>query len=215
MGGRARHESCRPGVPMSEPRTVAIRATLHAIEQGDPHAGRDLIPLVYQELRELARVRLLNDPAGQSLRPTDLGHEAYARIEAAGDGAWGNRAHFFAAAAEGTRGAVDERTRQRRQVKRGGGAQRVDLEDADGADERDPESLLALDTALEALEGRDPRLGEIVKLRCFVGLTLAQTAEALGLSTRTVDREWGAAKAWLRGRLGEGAGDGRRSLGPG
>ena len=177
---------------------------LAAVERGDPHAAEQLLPLVYDELRKLAAQRLAGEKPGQTLQATALVHEAYVRLVGGeqSDG-WDGRGHFFFAAAEAMRRILIDRVRHKNTRKAGGGHRRVDLDDFDPAlDEPDPE-LLALDDALRELEQRHPRKAEVVKLRFFAGLTTAQAAVALGVSTSTAENDWAYARSWLRLRMGE------------
>jgi RNA polymerase sigma factor (TIGR02999 family) len=184
-----------------------VTQVLAAVERGDTHAAEHLLPLVYDELRKLAAQRLADEKPGQTLQPTALVHEVYVRL--VGDPAdhWDGRGHFFAAAAEAMRRILIDRARRKATRKAGGGHRRVNLDDFDPAlDEPDPE-LLALDDALQELEQRHPRKAEVVKLRFFVGLTTAQAALALGVSTSTAENDWAYARSWLRLRMREPDGD--------
>jgi RNA polymerase sigma factor (TIGR02999 family) len=175
---------------------------LSAIEQGDPRAAEQLLPLVYEELRKLAAQKLAQEKPGQTLQATALVHEAYLRLvdaEQARD--WNSRGHFFAAAAEAMRRIVVDRARDRRRLKRGGGGRRVDLDLGVLPDEAPDEDLLALDDALHRLERDDAMSANLVKLRFFAGLGQGEAAEALGLPRRTADRHWAFARAWLYDRL--------------
>jgi RNA polymerase sigma factor (TIGR02999 family) len=179
-----------------------VTRILSAIEQGDPHAARELLPLVYDELRKLAAQRLGQETPGQTLQATALVHEAYLRLVQvpSGDslaGRWDGRGHFFAAAAEAMRRILVENARRKKSVKHGGHLQRVELDDAIGFDTTSPEVLLAVDAALEKLAREDPKKAELVKLRCFAGLSHQEAAEALGISRPTADRYWAYAKARL------------------
>lgn len=179
-----------------------VTRVLSAIEQGDPTAADRLLPLVYDELRKLAARRLAHERSGQTLQATALVHEAYLRLvgdEQARD--WNGRRHFFAAAAEAMRRIVIDRARGRRRLKRGGGAQRVDLDLGVIPDGAPGEDLIDLDEALQLLERDDPVGAGLVKLRFFAGLGQAEAAEALGLPRRTADRHWAFARAWLFDRL--------------
>lgn len=171
---------------------------LDRLSSGDAHASDELLPLVYDELRRLARSRLAREAPGQTLTPTALVHEAYLRLTGPGEVAWANRAHFFAAAAEAMRRILIERARRRRRERHGGGRFRVTLDDRIPDELDDPERLLALHDALDRLEAQDPEMAIVVKLHRFAGLTLEETAAALGSSDRTVSRRWTAARAWLR-----------------
>ncbi len=161
--------------------------------------ARELLPLVYDELRRLAAQRLAREAPGQTLQATALVHEAYLRLVGVDpDRPWDGRGHFFAAAAESMRRILVENARRRRRLKRGGDRARVDLDAAEPAAPETDDDLLALDMALERLAQKDPVKAELVQLRVFAGLTLAQAAEILGLSTSTADRYWAYARAWLR-----------------
>ena len=172
---------------------------LSQIEQGDPAAAEHLLPLIYNELRRLAAAKLAHEKPGQTLNATALVHEAYLRLTGqAAPTAWQNHRHFLAAAAEAMRRILIERARQKAAVKRGGNAQQQPLEEMPIETEQDPEELLALNEALDRLAAADPQAAEIVKLRYFAGLTMQQSAEALGISERTAYYAWEYARSWLR-----------------
>jgi RNA polymerase sigma factor (TIGR02999 family) len=177
-----------------------VTRILSAIEQGDPSAAEQLLPLVYDELRQLAAQKLAHEQPGQTLQPTALVHEAYLRLvggEQTQD--WGGRGHFFAAAAEAMRRILIDRARHRQTRKAGGGRRRLDLDDLEPAlEEGNGDRLLALDEALRQFEAEDPRKAELVKLRFFAGLTAEQAAAALGVSTSTAEKDWAYARSWLR-----------------
>jgi RNA polymerase sigma factor (TIGR02999 family) len=181
-----------------------VTQILSAVERGDANAAGELLPLVYDELRKLAAQRLAGEEPGQTLQATALVHEAYVRLVGGEPPhGWGGRGHFFAAAAEAMRRILIDRIRHKNTRKAGGGYRRVDLDDFDPAlDEPDPE-LLLLDDSLRELEQRHPRKAEVVKLRFFAGLTTAQAAAALGVSTSTAENDWAYARSWLRLRMGE------------
>ncbi|MHC4219286.1 MAG: ECF-type sigma factor [Planctomycetota bacterium] len=172
--------------------------------EGDPQAAARLLPLVYDELRRLAQQRMAAEPAGLTLQPTALVHEAYLRLVDAGDVEWRGRGHFFGAAAEAMRRILVERARRYGRQKHGGGRRRLDLDRLSLAGEAPSDELLALDEALVRLEGEDKASGDVVKLRFFAGLTIEQTAEALGLSTATVSRHWTFARTWLYEQIFDG-----------
>ena len=179
-----------------------VTRILQAIDRGEPRASEELLPLVYQELRRLASVRMAQERPGQTLQATALVHEAYLRL--LGDEVspgWENRRHFFAAAAEAMRRILVEKARQRERLKHGGQFDRVDMADVDLAMEEPPENLLQLDEALQELEREDPRKAELVKLRYFAGLSEEEAAEALGISRATASRWWTFARAWLFERV--------------
>ncbi len=182
---------------------------LSQIEAGDPRASEQLLPLVYDELRKLAAVRLAHEKPGQTLQATALVHEAYLRL-VGGEGSvvegkeptgWNSRGHFFAAAAEAMRRILVEQARRKDASKRGGARQRLELVDAPTVDDRSTVDLLALDQALTELSEVDPRAAELVKLRYFAGLNSKEVADALGISARTADRTWLYARTWLLNKL--------------
>ena len=175
-----------------------VTRILSAIEQGDPSAAEQLLPLVYDELRKLAAARLADEKPGQTLQPTALVHEAYLRLVGGGPARdWNGRGHFFAAAAEAMRRILVESARAKRSLKRGGGARRVNFDQAVSLAEEPADDLLALDEALDRLAAQDPAKAELVQLRYFGGLTIEQAAQALGLSRATADRYWAYSKVWL------------------
>jgi RNA polymerase sigma factor (TIGR02999 family) len=179
-----------------------VTRILSAIEQGDPQASEQLLPLVYDELRQLAAQKLASEKPGQTLQPTALVHEAYLRLVDVEEAQhWDSRRHFFAAAAEAMRRILVEKARRKRSVKHGGERLRIDLDEALVVGDEPREDLLALDELLEQLAGADPRAAELVKLRFFGGLTGAQTAEVLGISPRAADMLWAYARAWLFEKL--------------
>lgn len=164
-------------------------------------AAADLLPLVYEELRKLARARMARERPGQTLQPTALVHEAYLRLSGDGDAPWASRAQFFAAAAEAMRRILIEKARRSRRRKRGGGRRRVTLDEGLLQAEPAPEEILALDQAIDRLEARDAAMARVVKLRYFAGLTVEETALAIETSPRTVKRLWTAGRAWLHREL--------------
>jgi RNA polymerase sigma factor (TIGR02999 family) len=175
-----------------------VTRILSAIEQGDPHAADQLLPLVYGELRKLAARRLSREKPGQTLEATALVHEAYLRlVDVERAQHWNSRGHFFAAAAEAMRRILVERARRKGRTKHGAGRQRVELSAVQVAVDMPAEQLLALDEALTRLGKRDPQAAEVVKLHCFAGLSIEQAAEMLGISSRTAYRDWAFAQAWL------------------
>jgi RNA polymerase sigma factor (TIGR02999 family) len=175
-----------------------VTRILSAIEQGDPHAGGELLPLVYDELRRLAAQRLAQEKPGQTLQATALVHEAYLRLVDVDQAQqWNSRGHFFAAAAEAMRRILLNQARDKKRQKRGGGWRRLDLESLAVVDDASEDQLIALDEALERLGKEKPVCAELVKLRFFAGLTLVDAAAALGLAARTADRYWSYARAWL------------------
>lgn len=175
---------------------------LAQIESGDPSAAEQLIPLVYDELRKLAAARLALEKPGHTLQATALVHDAYLRlVDVEHSQHWNGRGHFFAAAAEAMRRILIEKARGKGREKRGGDWQRVNLEELDAATCLSPDQLVAFDDALERLAKLDRHAGELVKLRYFIGLSLDQAAETLGISTATVYRHWAYARAWLQTEL--------------
>lgn len=175
-----------------------ITRILTAIEQGDPHASDQLLPLVYEDLRRLAAQRLAQEKAGQTLQGTALVHEAYLRlVEAEKPQSWDGRGHFYAAAAEAMRRILVEQARRKQALKHGGGMARQDANEIQIAAPADQEDVLALDAALEKLTAADATKAELVKLRYFAGLTLEEAAECLHISPATADRYWAYAKVWL------------------
>lgn len=177
-----------------------VTRVLEAIEAGDGAAADQLLPLVYDELRRLAAARMRREGPGHTLQPTALVHEAYLRL-LGDDVRWQNRAHFFAAAAEAMRRILIERARRVARQRHGGGLERVELRTGDGPVGDEVERLLAVDVALERLAARDPRTAQVVTLRVFAGLTVPETARALEISSRTVDRLWRAGRAFLGAQL--------------
>jgi RNA polymerase sigma factor (TIGR02999 family) len=175
-----------------------VTRILQAVEQGDPHAPARLLLLVYDELRRLAAQRLAHEPPGQTLQPTALVHEAYLRL-VGGDTPprWDGRGHFFAAAAEAMRRILVENARRKRSPKHGGGRRRLDAEAVPLAAPAPAEDLLALDEALNLLAARDRVKAELVKLRYFAGMSIAEAADALDISVATAKRYWTFSRAWL------------------
>jgi len=175
---------------------------LSAIEQGDPQAAGQLLPLVYAELRVLAAQRLAHEMPGQTLQPTALVHEAYLRLVGRSmDQCWEGRGHFFAAAAEAMRRILVENARRKKRLRHGGGQQRVELEEQ--PDFRDDDHLLALDDALTRLTDEDPTAARVVELHHFAGLGHEQVAAALGLTVYRARQKWTYARAWLRNAVRE------------
>lgn len=186
---------------MTEPGDAHATATLQAAQAGDSKAASELLPLVYAELHQLARARMANQPAGHTLQPTALVHEAYLRI--AGDSAvsFEGRQHFFFAAARAMRDILVEQARRKAGPKRGGGLHRQELNEACAVLEPPSENVLAVNEALAELESQDPLKAQIVLLRYFTGLTMDETAAVLGVPERTLDRQWRYIRAWLMKRL--------------
>jgi RNA polymerase sigma factor (TIGR02999 family) len=182
-----------------------VTRILNLIGNGEAKAASDLLPLVYEELRQMARRKIANEKPGQTLQPTALVHEAWMRLEQSnGDSNWDNRSHFFAAAAEAMRRILIDQARRKNSKKRGGDYGRVPSHDEmlvaqpEGSSNDD---LLALDEALGEFERADPGRANVVKLHYFAGLTLQETADALGISLATVKRHWVFARSWLYTRI--------------
>jgi RNA polymerase sigma factor (TIGR02999 family) len=179
-----------------------VTRILSAIEQGDPSAAEQLLPLVYDELRKLAAQRLAQEKAGQTLEATALVHETYLRLVGAeASHAWNSRGHFFGAAAEAMRRILIENARRKRGPEAGGRHIRVELPDLPAEFHGPDLDLVALSEALDKLQAKDARAAELVKLRFFAGLTRHQAAEALGVSVATADNDWAYAKGWLKAEI--------------
>ena len=179
-----------------------VTRILSAIEQGDPSAAEQLLPLVYNELRKLAAAKMAQEKPGQTLQATALVHEAYVRL-VDGEKAqhWNSRGHFFGAAAEAMRRILVENARGKARQKRGGDWERVDFEELDLVTAVTPDQLLAIDEAIVRLDTEDRLAGELVRLRYFAGLSLSQATAMLGISSATTYRHWAYARAWLRTEL--------------
>jgi RNA polymerase sigma factor (TIGR02999 family) len=176
-----------------------VTRMLSAIDNGDAQAVEQLLPLIYDELRSLAKKKLAQEAPGQTLQATALVHEAYLRLLGTGQGQhWKNRGHFLAAAAEAMRRILVDRARRKRSQKRGGDRNRVPLDEAHLATDEDADEILAVDEALARLAAADAQAAELVKLRYFAGLSIPEAAEALNISPRSADRLWAYARAWLR-----------------
>lgn len=188
--------------PHVVPLMSEVTRILSAIEGGDPHAAEQLLPLVYEELRQLAAQKLAQEKPGQTLEATALVHEAYLRlVDTDKAQRWNSRGHFFAAAAEAIRRILVESARRKGRRKRGGDWQRRDMEFVEPSVTGPSPNILAVDEALSQLACEHPEKAELVKLRYFAGLTLVEAASALGISTATADRRWRYARAWLARRL--------------
>jgi RNA polymerase sigma factor (TIGR02999 family) len=184
-------------VPMSE-----VTRVLSAIEQGDPHAAEQLLPLVYEELRRLAAQKLAQEKPGQTLEATALVHEAYLRlVDVEKAPHWDSRVHFFAAAAEAMRRILIESARRKKRLKRGGDRERVELDDADVVSTAAPDELLVIDEAIAKLAAEDPQAAQLVRLRYFAGLSVEEAAEMSGLSRSSAYEHWSYARAWLHCEL--------------
>jgi len=186
---------------MADSPRVKVTQVLKAVEGGDPRAAEQLLPCVYTELRNLARSLMAKTPPGNTLQPTALVHQAYLRIVGDQDPGWNSRGHFFAAAAQAMRRILVEQARRKAAVKHGGDQRRTDVDGADIAIEPPGDDVLALDGALERLAQVDPRKSRVVELRYFIGLDIAETAQVLGVSEPTVERDWRFARAFLYNEL--------------
>lgn len=171
---------------------------LNAMDAGDPKAADQLLPLVYEELRKLAVVRMADEKAGQTLQPTALVHEAWLKIAGDGQTAFANRRHFFKAAATAMQQILIDKARHKQRLKRGANPVGEELDESRIPVAVPSEELLAVDEALSALAREDAEAAEVVRMRYFVGMSIPETADALGLSPRTVDRHWAFARAWLK-----------------
>lgn len=176
-----------------------VTRLIQSIEEGNEQAADKLLPLVYEELRKLAKARLANENPGHTLQPTELVHEAYLRLIGDHQMRWNGRGHFFGAAAEAMRRILIDRARRRQMAKHGGGMRKRNLDDQQvAAPDNDDQKLLRLDQALQKFEAFDPIRSELVKLRYFAGLTNREAAQAIHVSTATAERYWVFAKAWLQ-----------------
>jgi RNA polymerase sigma factor (TIGR02999 family) len=172
---------------------------LCAIEEGDPHAAEQLLPLVYGELRKLAAQKLAQEAPGQTLQATALVHEAYLRlVDVEKVQGWDSRGHFFAAAAEAMRRILIDNARSKQRQKRGGDRKRLNLESIDLASTAAPDELLVLDELIDKLGSEDPDAVQVVKLRYFAGLSIEEAAQLMGISRSTAYEHWAYARAWLR-----------------
>jgi RNA polymerase sigma factor (TIGR02999 family) len=196
-----------PYRPSPELPMLDVTSLLSDIERGDTCAAERLLPLVYDELRQLAAKKLAQEKPGQTLQATALVHEAYVRLVGSGDEAacrtqrWDSRGHFFAAAAEAMRRILIDRAREKRSHKRGGHHKRLDIDARDLVTQAAPDQLLALDEALAKLALQDPAAARLVELRYFAGLTVEEAGKALNISTATAYRHWKYARAWLHSEL--------------
>ena len=183
---------------MSAPAKEHVTQILNATTSGDPRAAEQLLPLVYEELRVLAEYRMAREPANHTLQPTALVHEAYMRLVGSHEVDWDGRGHFFAAAARAMRQILVNRALRRSSLKHGGGRARMSIDEIEPeAEELPAEKILALHEALERFQEYAPRQAKVVMLRYFAGLSVHETAKALGGSFRTVERDWRFARAWL------------------
>ncbi len=176
----------------------AVTVILHRAQQGDPNAAAELLPLVYEELRKLAVARMANEAAGHTLQPTALVHEAWLRLTSNDANAtFANRAHFFAAAADAMRRILIDNARRKGAGKRGKGWKRINLDAVEIATDAEDDLLLLINESLDQLAREEPKVAEVVKLRFFVGLTLDEAGQVLGVTKRTAKRQWAFARAWL------------------
>ena len=174
-----------------------VTRILHSVESGDAKAADRLLPLVYDELRKLAAHKMVNESSGHTLQPTALVHEAWLRLVGSEQRTWQNRVHFFGAAAEAMRRILIDRARRKRAMRHGGGQKRVDVEDVEIASATADDQLLAVNEALDKLAMQDKQKAELVKLRYFIGMTIEEAAQILGVSEPTAKRYWAYARAWL------------------
>ncbi|HEX9045989.1 MAG TPA: sigma-70 family RNA polymerase sigma factor [Verrucomicrobiae bacterium] len=181
-----------------------ITLVLDAMSRGENQASDKLLPLVYEELRNLAAARMFQEAAGHTLQPTALVHEAWLRLTQGQNPSWQNRAHFFGAAAEAMRRILVEHARRKAGLKRGGGQQRLNIEDVELANAPVDERVLLIDSALEELERSNPERARVVVMKFFAGMTNQEVADSLDISRRSVDRHWECAKAWLFRKIHQG-----------
>lgn len=181
-----------------------VAQILGRVEQGDPKAAAELLPLIYEELRRLAAHKMAKEAAGQTLQPTALVHEAWLRLTDSNRQEWRGREHFFSAAAEAMRRILVENARRKLRLRHGGGLQRVDDDVFDLPIAQDDDKCLRVHEALDQFAAADPRKAEVVKLRVFAGLQVQEIATVLNTSEKTVQRDWTFAKAWLSRELKEG-----------
>lgn len=174
-----------------------VTLILQAVRRGDGQAAEELLPMVYNELRRLAAARMAQESAGQTLQATALVHEAWLRMVGDGDRSWQNRAHFFGAAAEAMRRILIENARRKSRLKRGGGQVRLNIEELELAATTPDDKVLLIDEALARLQVEDPQIARVVTMKYFGGMTNQEAAESLGVTERTVERQWAYAKAWL------------------
>ncbi|PYJ82503.1 MAG: RNA polymerase subunit sigma-24 [Verrucomicrobia bacterium] len=174
---------------------------LQAVERGEENSSERLLPLVYDELRRLAAIKMSREAQNQTLQPTALVHEAWLRLTTDEEMGWQNRGHFFGAAAEAMRRILIERARRRSRLKHGGGQVRIDIQELELADTTPDEKVLLINEALERLQAEDPEKARVVVMKFFGGLTNREVAESLNVTERTVERHWAYAKAWLFGAV--------------
>ena len=188
---------------MSDPTRGELTRMLQDLGRGGERSADELLPLVYEELRTLARAKMAQERPGQTLQATSLVHEAWMRLVGTTDPGWNGRGHFFGAAALAMRRILVEQARRKKRIKHGGEHERVELEGVELELDEPQADVLAIEEAVRKLEKSDPRKGRIVNLRYFAGLTAQETADALGVSLGTVEREWRFIKAWLQTELAD------------
>lgn len=174
-----------------------VTRILDRVQQGEAKAAEELLPLVYEELRRLAALKMAQEAPGQTLQPTALVHEAWLRLVGSPDQQWKGRGHFFGAAAEAMRRILIDNARRKHALRHGADLERIDLDQVDVAAHADEETLLVVNEALEKLAAEDAPSAELVKLRFFAGMSNAEAAQVLGISERSVKRYWAFARAWL------------------
>ena len=187
----------------SESNVSEVTRILSAIQHGNAQAAKELLPLVYDELRRLAAVKLSHENPGQTLQPTALVHEAWLRLGGQENRAWNGRPHFFGAAAEAMRRILIDNARRKRALRHGGGQQRMDVQEIEIAAAVLDDDLLEVNAALERFAALDKQKAELVKLRYFTGLTIEEAAEILGVSAPTANRWWAYARAWLHKEIAD------------
>ena len=187
----------KPGLATTLNGVSDVTSILEAVQQGDPKAGEELLPLVYGELRRLAAYKMASESPGQTLQPTALVHEAWLRLIGPEQVRWNSRAHFFGAAAEAMRRILIENARRKQARRHGGDQARLDINELEIAAPGKDEEVLAMNEALEKFAARDPQKAEFVKLRYFVGLGVPEAAQTLGISEATAHRWWNYSRAWL------------------
>lgn len=187
----------------SESNPSEVTRILSAIQKGNAQAAKELLPLVYDELRRLAAFKMAHEPPSQTLQPTALVHEAWLRLGGQENQAWNGRPHFFGAAAEAMRRILIDNARRKRALRHGGGQRRMDVQEIEIAAAMKDDDLLEVDAALERFAALDKPKAELVKLRYFTGLTIDEAAEILGVSAPTANRWWAYARAWLHKEIAD------------
>jgi RNA polymerase sigma factor (TIGR02999 family) len=192
------------GDPVSNQETSAVTRLLNSLGEGDAKAEAELLAVVYAQLHQLAAGKMASERAGITIQATSLVHEAWLRLGGGKDQRWESRAHFFGAAAEAMRRILIENARRRQAARHGGGQQRFDVDEVEISAGVKDDELIEVNEVLEKFAILDPQKAELVKLRYFVGLTLEETAEVLGISVPTVKRWWAYSRAWLRAEMASG-----------